>query len=118
MTEVAVSALARESSALADSVASTKPSAIWYVYMIRCAGGELYTGVTTDVSRRFKEHQAGGAKAAKYLRGRGPLQLAYQETIGDKRLAHQREYQLKQLTRKQKLALIAAAPAIVVSPSD
>ncbi|MCH1925939.1 GIY-YIG nuclease family protein [Shewanella sp. C32] len=79
----------------------------WHLYMIRCHGGELYTGVTTDVARRFKEHQAGGAKAAKYLRGRGPLQLAYSELIGDKRTAHQREWQVKQLTRAQKLQLIA-----------
>ncbi|KFZ37642.1 hypothetical protein HR45_09470 [Shewanella mangrovi] len=79
----------------------------WHLYMIRCHGGELYTGVTTDVERRFKEHQAGGAKAAKYLRGRGPLQLAYHELIGDKRAAHQREWQVKQLSRTQKLQLIA-----------
>ncbi|WP_417762346.1 GIY-YIG nuclease family protein [Shewanella sp.] len=79
----------------------------WHLYMIRCHGGELYTGVTTDVARRFKEHQLGGAKAAKYLRGRGPLQLVYQELIGDKGTAHQREWQVKQLTRAQKLQLIA-----------
>ena len=110
MTDVVVAAETQQRGS--EQAATTiKAPSIWYLYMIRCAGGELYTGVTTDVARRFKEHQAGGAKAAKYLRGRGPLQLAYQEMIGDKRLAHQREYQVKQLTRSQKLQLIAAAGA-------
>lgn len=47
----------------------------WYVYIIRCGDGTLYTGISTDVERRLVEHQEGGPKASRYLRGRGPLQL-------------------------------------------
>ncbi|QSX33867.1 GIY-YIG nuclease family protein [Shewanella avicenniae] len=107
--EVADNNAGKSDSMASQSVSQT--TQVWYLYMIRCRDGELYTGVTTDVARRVSEHQAGGAKAAKYLRGRAPLQLAYQECIGDKRTAHQREWQVKQLTRAQKLSLIAAQQA-------
>ncbi len=79
----------------------------WYLYMIRCNNGHLYTGVTTELSRRFKEHQAGGVKAAKYLRGKGPLSLAYSEEVGNRSEALKREIVVKKLTRKQKLLLIS-----------
>ncbi|WP_256717905.1 GIY-YIG nuclease family protein [Shewanella sp. UCD-KL12] len=82
---------------------------LWYLYMIRCHNGHLYTGVTTDISRRLKEHQAGGAKAAKYLRGKGPLALAYSEEVGDRSQALKREIAVKKLTKKQKLLLISSA---------
>ncbi|QFU25496.1 GIY-YIG nuclease family protein [Shewanella eurypsychrophilus] len=75
--------------------------------MIRCNNGHLYTGVTTDIERRFKEHQAGGVKAAKYLRGKGPLSLAYSEDMGNRSEALKREIAVKKLTRKQKLLLIS-----------
>ncbi|WP_223292962.1 MULTISPECIES: GIY-YIG nuclease family protein [Shewanella] len=79
----------------------------WKLYMIRCNNGHLYTGVTTDIERRFKEHQAGGVKAAKYLRGKGPLSLAYSEDMGNRSEALKREIAVKKLTRKQKLLLIS-----------
>ncbi|MCE9679685.1 GIY-YIG nuclease family protein [Shewanella sp. AS1] len=79
----------------------------WYLYMIECHKGQLYTGITTDIDRRFKEHQAGGIKAAKFLRGKGPLKLVYRETVGDRSLALRRELDIKRLSRSAKLALIA-----------
>ncbi|MGS0677434.1 GIY-YIG nuclease family protein [Shewanella sp. 125m-1] len=79
----------------------------WYLYMVRCANGHLYTGVTTDVERRFAEHQSGSAKSAKFLRGKGPLTLAYFETVGSHSDALKREIVLKKWPRAKKLALIA-----------
>ena len=81
-------------------------SALWYLYLVRCANGHLYTGVTTDVTRRFSEHQSGGIKSAKYLRGKGPLTLMYQEQVGSHGDALRREIAVKKLSRSQKLVLI------------
>ena len=75
----------------------------WYVYMLRCGDGTLYTGITDDIDRRFAAHQAG--KGAKYTRGRGPLELVYREELADKSAALKREYQIKRLPRLEKQAL-------------
>ena len=83
-----------------------KSSSLWYLYLVRCANGHLYTGVTTNVARRFSEHQSGGIKSAKYLRGKGPLTLMYQEQVGSQGDALRREIAVKKLSRSQKLALI------------
>lgn len=77
----------------------------WYVYLLRCGDGTLYTGMTDDVERRLAAHQAG--KGAKYTRGRGPLTLVYTEEQPDKSAALKRELQIKKLRREQKEALIA-----------
>lgn len=77
----------------------------WYVYMLRCGDGSLYTGVTDSVERRLAAHRAG--KGAKYTRGRGPLELAYVEEVPDKSAALKREIAIKNLTRKEKDALRA-----------
>lgn len=77
----------------------------FYVYMLRCADGTLYTGYTDDPERRARVHNAG--KGAKYTRSRLPVELVYREALGDKSAALRRERELKRLTRKQKLALIA-----------
>ncbi|WP_086017231.1 GIY-YIG nuclease family protein [Shewanella sp. ANA-3] len=82
---------------------------MWYLYLIRCANGHLYTGITTDVARRFNEHQSSSPKAAKYLRGKGPLTLMYQEPVGTRSDALRREIAVKKLSRNQKLALIESA---------
>lgn len=79
---------------------------MWYLYLIRCANGHLYTGITTDVARRFNEHQSSSPKAAKYLRGKGPLTLMYQEVVGSHGDALRREIAVKKLSRSQKLAMI------------
>lgn len=80
---------------------------IWWVYMVRCADGSLYTGVATDVRRRFAEHQSGGAKAAKYVRGRGPLKLVYQREVGTRSDALREELRLKRLRKAEKELLVA-----------
>lgn len=77
----------------------------WYIYILRCGDGTLYTGITDDVPRRLAVHRAG--KGAKYTRGRGPLELVYQEQVPDKSAALRREFQIKRLTRREKEALIA-----------
>jgi len=72
----------------------------WYLYMVRCPNGSLYTGITTDVQRRFCEHQAG--KGAKYLRGKSPLALAYQLAIGSHSDALKAEHAMKKRSKTEK----------------
>ena len=69
-------------------------------------GGKALTGITTDVARRFDEHQASGPRAAGYLRGRGPLQLVFKADVSDRVVALRLEYRIKRLTRAQKKILI------------
>lgn len=76
----------------------------YWLYILRCGDGTLYTGTTDDVARRLAVHQSG--KGAKYTRGRDPLTLAYQEACADKSAALRREIAVKKLTRAEKLALI------------
>ncbi len=78
----------------------------WYVYMIKTKEGQLYTGITTDISRRFIEHQ-NGKKGAKFLRGKAPLNLVYQKLIGSKAQALSEEHRIKKLSKKEKEALLA-----------
>ena len=78
----------------------------WFVYILRCGDGTLYTGVTDDVQRRLAAHRAG--KGAKYTRGRGPPELVYTQEQPDKSAALRREFQIKKLTRPQKERLISA----------
>ena len=78
----------------------------WYLYMIRTAGGALYTGITKDVERRMKEHSAGGARGARSLRGKGPLRLVLSKPAGSHGQALKVEYRVKQLTKKKKEQLI------------
>lgn len=73
----------------------------WSVYMLRCADGSLYTGIATDVSRRISEHEQ-GRRGAKYLRGRGPFELVYQQAVGDRSVATKIEYCVKRLSRTEK----------------
>lgn len=77
---------------------------MWYVYILRCRDGSLYTGVTNDVPARFQAHSQG--KGAKYTRGRGPLELVYTEECGDKSAALKRELAIKAMNKQQKLQLI------------
>lgn len=80
----------------------------WFVYMVQTAAGALYTGITTDVERRFHQHQQGtGAKA---LRGKGPLMLVFHCPGGDRAQASRLEYRIKQQSRAQKLRLVARQP--------
>lgn len=77
----------------------------WYVYMIRCSDASLYTGVTTNVERRFKEHQE-SKKGSKYARAKIPLRVVHIETYATRSEAQVREHQIKKLTKKEKECLI------------
>ena len=78
----------------------------WYIYLIRCRDGSLYTGITTDVARRFAEHQGNNGTGAKYLRGRGPLMLVFQKKLGSRSLALGVESKVKKLSKARKEELI------------
>ena len=76
-----------------------------YTYMMKCADGTLYTGWTTSVEKRLKAHNEGKA-GAKYTMAKRPVELVYYEGYATKEEAMSREYAIKQLTRKEKLALM------------
>ena len=76
----------------------------WFVYILRCRDGSLYTGITKDVTRRCQQHNAG--TASKYTRSRLPVRLAHQEAHPDQSSALKRELAIKGMTRRKKLALI------------
>lgn len=79
-------------------------TATWWVYILECGDQTLYTGISNHLEERLALHQAG--KGAKYTRSHLPVRLVYQEQQSDRSSALQREAQIKQLTRDQKLALI------------
>ena len=76
---------------------------MYYVYIVACKDGTLYTGWTTDIKRRIKEHNAGNG--AKYTRVRYPVVLKHHEIFETKQQAMKREWAIKRLTRQQKIAL-------------
>ena len=80
---------------------------VWFVYILKCADGTLYTGVTKDLGRRCRQHNAG--TASRYTRGRRPTRLVYHEAQPGRSLALKREAAIKGLSRRQKLALIRQA---------
>lgn len=79
----------------------------WFVYMVQTAKGQLYTGISTDPDRRLRQHNGELAGGAKALRGKGPCILLYRQSAPDRSSASKLEYQLKQLSRAAKLALIS-----------
>lgn len=83
-----------------------KPS-LWWIYIIRCGDGSLYTGIATDVDRRLAEHEGAAGLGARYTRGRGPLEVLYRREIGTRSEASREEWRVKKLSRRAKLALIA-----------
>jgi UV DNA damage endonuclease len=76
----------------------------WFVYLLRCADGSLYTGISKDVKRRCQQHNAG--IASRYTRSRLPVKMVYQEAAATRSLALKREAAIKAMTRAEKLALI------------
>lgn len=82
----------------------------WLVYILRCADGTLYTGVTVDLERRLAAHNQG--TGAKYTRSRRPVTVVYQETAFGKSAALQREWQIKKMTRQEKLVLLEQAESL------
>jgi putative endonuclease len=82
---------------------------VHYVYIVECHDGSYYTGYTTDVERRVSEHNS--ERGAKYTRGRTPVDLVHTESFDSKSAAMSREYEVKQLTRRQKERLVAGESA-------
>ena len=79
----------------------------WWVYIIQCCNKSLYTRITTDVERRFNEHQNNDKKASKYCARLRPLKLVYKSSVyKNKSDASKEEYRIKQLSHKDKLDLI------------
>ena len=75
----------------------------WVCYLLQCADNTLYCGITNDLDKRLAAHNAG--EGAKYTRSRLPVKLAYTEICANKSAALKREYEIKRMSRKQKLAL-------------
>lgn len=87
----------------------------WWVYIIHCDDDSLYTGISTDVGRRFLEHagqSSGKYKGAKFFYGRKPLEVVYRQELSDRSAASKREYEIKQMGRKLKLDLINKRKAL------
>lgn len=78
----------------------------WYVYIARCADSSLYTGVTTELKRREREHNGELQGGAKYTRVRRPVEIVWSEPHENRSDATKREYQIKRYSRKKKLALV------------
>ena len=83
----------------------------WHVYIVRCTDDTLYTGIARDVERRVDEHNTSNLLAASYTRSRRPVTLVYREPAATRSAASKREYELKQMTRREKDALIAQNPS-------
>lgn len=77
---------------------------IYYIYMLRCKDGSIYTGYTDNIYKRIEKHRNG--KGAKYTRGRGPFELVHYESFFTKEEAMQREAAIKKLNKEAKLKLI------------
>jgi len=77
---------------------------MWCVYLLRCADGSLYTGITNDLGGRLAAHQSG--RGARYTRGRGPFALVHSEPAANRSAALRREHELKRLRRGEKLAFL------------
>lgn len=78
----------------------------WTLYILECADGTFYTGITNDIAKRIAAHEAG--KGAKYTRGRAPLKLAYSEKFKDRSKASIREAEIKAMRKEEKLRLLAS----------
>jgi putative endonuclease len=84
----------------------------WYLYVVRCRDGTLYTGISTDINRRLAEHREDGDAGSKYLKGRGPLTLLIQKRVGSRSLALKVENMVKKLSRAKKEKLVFAPGCI------
>jgi len=81
----------------------------WFLYVVQCSDGTLYTGVTTDIERRIREHN-GSKRGAKYTSSRRPVTLVYIKDCKDRMHALREEYAFKSLSRKEKLKIIQKKP--------
>ncbi|HUF82675.1 MAG TPA: GIY-YIG nuclease family protein, partial [Burkholderiales bacterium] len=92
----------------APTLKKRKARPAWTVYIVRCADGSLYTGITRDVARRIEEHNSNGLLAARYTRARRPVVLVYREKAATRSAACRREYRIKQMKRGEKQKLVTA----------
>ena len=83
----------------------------WSLYVVRTRDGHLYTGIATDVGRRLEEHRAGAGRGARYLRGRGPLELVFERPVGERGLAQRAEHRLKSRSKEEKEAIVREGPS-------
>jgi putative endonuclease len=83
----------------------------WHLYLIRTRDGSFYTGITTDVFRRFAEHQSGGCRCARCLRGRRPLRLVFKRRLGSRSLALRVEWRMRRLPKHKKEEIVRSAPS-------
>lgn len=86
-------------------------SGTWHVYVLRCADGTLYTGISNDVARRVDLHNQG--RGARYTRGRLPVRLVYQEEAGSRAAATRREAAVKRMPRTAKIQLVTQSQGLV-----
>lgn len=88
------------------NAADSTQSQAWSVYIVRCADGTYYTGVTLELARRLEEHNGCDKKGARYTRTRRPVSLVYDEPAMNRQAAYKREWAIKRLSRAQKERLI------------
>lgn len=86
----------------------------WYVYVLRCRDGSLYTGITTDLAGRIASHNS-GIGGSKYTKARRPVALVYKEPAGSRSEAAKREFQIKQMPVKAKRAMVSGRDSILHS---
>lgn len=88
----------------------------WFVYILRCADGTLYTGIARDVERRLAEHNDNDRLAASYTRARRPVELVYREAAPSRSQASRREAQIKRLSRREKETLLETGATAKTDP--
>lgn len=92
-----------------------EPEVVWHLYVLRCGDGSYYTGVTTDIERRVREH--GQGRASRYTRTHQPVELVHREACGTRSQALSRECAVKSLSRAKKDDLIAGRAAVPKAPT-
>jgi len=86
-------------------------SDIWYVYMVRCSDGTLYTGITNNLEKRIEAHNS-GKDGARYTRSRRPVKMVYSEQVDSKSAASRLEYQIKRLSLSKKKRLVKSSEQV------
>lgn len=97
---------------MTESASAAGHTAPWFVYVVRCGDGTLYTGIAKDVSRRLAEHEGSTGRGAKYLRGRQPLELLLAREAGSRDAALRVEHRVKRLPRARKEELVRDAAVL------
>ncbi|WP_455223556.1 GIY-YIG nuclease family protein [Kaarinaea lacus] len=90
----------------------------WYVYLVRCCDGSLYTGIAKSLEKRLAEHNTDNQLGAKYTRSRRPVKLVYQERFTSRALAARRESAIKRLSKKQKEILVSSSVCPECAPKS